>query len=198
MKLNFKRNLKWFKKKISWNYKYSIGKWDFMDEENLRYSKIVDLIKGCEFKNLKILDLGCGYGSLNKYLKGVNYEFILGVDLSSNAISRAKKESFINSKFIVSDIQQFTPEEKFDIIIFNEVLYYLDDQMKILRRYSKYLNDGGYFIFSFYGIREDLIQEISEEYQLKRKEVVKQSEKVFWGITLFKVDSPALRSLPTS
>jgi predicted TPR repeat methyltransferase len=186
MKLNFLHKLKWFKKKISWNYKYSIGKWNFMGKEQLRYNSIIELIKSCEIQNLKILDLGCGYGSLNHYLKKIEYEFCLGIDLSSNAISKAKKGNYKNSSFIVADIHQFKTEEKFDIIIFNEVLYYLDNQMEIVKKYSNYLSSKGYFIFSFYLVKEDLILELNNNYKLIKTEVVKQSENVFWGISLYK------------
>ncbi|MEI7508279.1 MAG: methyltransferase domain-containing protein [Flavobacterium sp.] len=186
MKSNFSNKLKWFKKKISWNYKYSIGKWNFMGKEQLRYNAIVDLIKSCEIQNLKILDLGCGYGSLSNYLKNTEYEFCLGIDLSSNAISKAKKENYKNAKFLVADIHQFKTEEKFDVIIFNEVLYYLDNQMEIVKKYSNYLNNEGYFIFSFYLVKEDLILELNNNYKLIKTEVVKQAENVFWGISLYK------------
>jgi predicted TPR repeat methyltransferase len=184
----FSKRFKWFKKKIRWNYKYSIGKWNFMGKEHLRYNAIVELIKSCKIENLKILDLGCGYGSLNGYLKEINYEFCLGIDFSSNAISKAKKENYENSKFLVADIHKFKTETKFDIIIFNEVLYYLENQMEIVNRYSNYLNQEGYFIFSFYGIREDLNQSLSNSYKLIKSEVIKQSENVYWGISLYKLN----------
>jgi 2-polyprenyl-3-methyl-5-hydroxy-6-metoxy-1,4-benzoquinol methylase len=186
MIINSLKKIKWFKKKISWDWKYRIGKWNFMGKEQLRYNAIVDLLKSCEIQNLRILDLGCGYGSLNDYLKNTEYEFCLGIDLSSNAISKAKKENYKNAKFLVADIHQFKTEEKFDVIIFNEVLYYLDNQMEIVEKYSSFLNEKGYFIFSFYGVREDLILKLKSKYELIKTEIVKQSENVFWGISLYK------------
>lgn len=187
MKLNFSEKVKWFKKKITWDYKYRIGKWNYMEKEQLRYNAIVDLIKSCEIEKLQILDLGCGYGSLNYYLKETKYDSCMGIDLSPNAISKATKKNYKNSEFAVADIHQFRTEIKYDIIIFNEVLYYLDHQMEIVEKYAEFLGDKGYFIFSFYGIREDLIQKLNKKYKLVNTEVVKQSENVFWGISLYKV-----------
>ena len=186
MIINSIKKIKWFKKKISWDWKYRIGKWDYMGKEQLRYNAIVDLIKSFEIQNLRILDLGCGYGSLCNYLKNTEYEFCLGIDLSSNAITKAKKENYKNTKYLVADIHQFKTEEKFDVIIFNEVLYYLDNQMEVVKKYSNYLNNEGYFIFSFYLVKEDLILELNDNYKLIKTEVVKQAENVFWGISIYK------------
>ncbi len=158
-----------------------------MGSEKKRYDVIVDLIKFSKIDSPKILDLGCGYGALNQYLNQNEYDFLLGIDLSSNAIQRAKDKNYPNSKFQIADIHQFIPDEKFDVIIFNEVLYYLDNQLEIVERFSKYFNEKGFFIFSFYGIREDLIQELGKSYTLVKKEVINQSESVFWGICMYEV-----------
>jgi len=187
MKSDFSNKLKWFRKKLTWNYKYLIGKWNYMGEEELRYDKIVEFIKSCEIEKVTILDLGCGYGALNRYLASEKYEYCLGVDLSKNAISKAKKQKYKKSSFLVADIHKFIPNKKFDIIIFNEVLYYLDNQMEVVEKYAKYLNDDGYFIFSFYKIRADLTQDLNKRYELLKTDIVNQSDSVYWGISLYKV-----------
>lgn len=43
--MNWKNRLKWIRKRFSWNYKYAIGKWDYMGNEEARYKVIVELIK---------------------------------------------------------------------------------------------------------------------------------------------------------
>lgn len=179
--------LRWFRKGISWNLKYKKGKWDYLGDEELRYSTIVKYIQNTGINKPKILDLGCGFGALKEYLNPQDYGFCTGVDISSVAIKRAKSKYYPNCEFIVADIHRFFPDSTFDIIIFNEVLYYLDNQIEIVERFATNLNPGGYFIFSFYGIREDLIDEIGQRYELIAKEVISQSEQVFWGICLYKV-----------
>lgn len=179
--------LKWFKKKLKWDYKYRKGSWDYMGDEKQRYDAIVDCIREIGISNPKILDLGCGYGALNAYLTPYDYEYSLGVDLSSNAIQRANSQKYPNAEFQIADIHHFVPKQKFDVIIFNEVLYYLENQLDIVARFSTYFNSEGYFVFSFYGIREDLILELENAYSLVKKEIISQSDTVFWGICMYKV-----------
>lgn len=179
--------LKWFKKKLKWDYKYRKGSWDYMGDEKQRYDAIVEFIRTSGVTHSKILDLGCGYGALNAYLDESDYQFSLGVDLSSNAIQRAKAKNYPNAEFQVADIHQFIPKQKFDFIIFNEVLYYLEKPLEIVSRFATYFNEEGYFIFSFYGIREDLIQELETRYSLVKKEIISQSDTIVWGICMYKV-----------
>lgn len=158
-----------------------------MADEKLRYQTIVDYIIQLQIPNTKILDLGCGYGALLDYLPATSYSKFIGIDLAKSAINRAKSKNYANAIFQTADIHTYVPKEKFDFIIFNEVLYYLDNQLQIVEKYSHYFKENGYYIFSFYGIREDLIQELEQKYTLIKKEVISQSENVFWGICLYKV-----------
>lgn len=183
--MNFFKRLKWFKKQIRWNYKYKKGIWDFMSNENLRYEAIVRQIRKTEIVSPAILDLGCGFGALNDYVTPADYNYFLGVDFSSNAIQRAKSQNYPKTEFLVVDIHHFTPQQQFDIIIFNEVLYYLEDQMAIVERFATYFNPQGYFIFSFFGGREDLVIELEKKYQLIQKDVVVQND-INWSVCLYK------------
>lgn len=179
--------LKWFKKKLKWDYKYRKGAWDYMGDEKQRYDAIVDFIRQANANKPTVLDLGCGYGALSQYLQPDDYAAVLGIDISSCAVQMAKDRNYPNSQFVAVNIHDFFPKEKFDIIIFNEVLYYLDNQLEVVARFAGYLNPGGHFIFSFYGIREDLIEQLGQRYQLEKKEVISQSDTVVWGISLYKV-----------
>lgn len=186
--MKFSRKLFWIKKRFSWNYKYFIGKWDYIENQNTGYNKIVEHVNYCNINNPKILDLGCGFGSLCKYLNEDDFSSLLGVDLSDTAIAKAKKKKYSNTNFIVADIQKFETNEKFDIIILNEVIYYLDDYLETLSRFSKFFkNENGYFIISIYGVREDIIEKVSTQYELiKTDKVLKVDNNAYWGITLFK------------
>ena len=186
--MNILRKFYWIKKRFGWNYKYLIGKWDYIENEIPRYTKIVDFINYCYINNPKILDLGCGFGSLCKYLKEDDFSSLLGLDLSDTAIAKAKKRKYLNSNFIVADIQKFEVTEKFDIIILNEVIYYLDNYIETLSNLSKFFKNGnGYFIISIYGVREDIIKSISGKYELiKTEKVLKVDNNAYWGITLFR------------
>lgn len=96
--------------------------------------------------------------------------------------------NFSNAKFKAADIHRFIPTEKFDIIIFNEVLYYLDDPMEIVSRFSNYFDNKGCFIFSFYGGRQDLIDEIGKKFTLNESIIVpKIDNNTSWSISLYKI-----------
>jgi len=184
--MNFFQKLKWLKKQIRWNYKYKKGTWDYMGKENLRYEAIVAQIKKTGINQPSVLDLGCGYGALNDYLTPSDYSAFTGVDFSSNAIQRAIDKNYVKSEFLIADIHHFTPKKTYNVIVFNEVLYYLEDQMGIVSKFANYFESEGYFIFSFYGGREDLVTELEKNYQLIQKDIVHQSDSIQWSVCLYK------------
>jgi SAM-dependent methyltransferase len=177
-------NFKWLKKKISWNIKYFQGKWDYIEKEEVRYKNIYKLISESN-SNPNLLDLGCAFGTLLKHFKNEEYASYVGIDLSSNVISKAKKRNYPKSEFLSCNIQNFIPDNKFDVIIFNEVIYYLDDPLKELKRYSDFLTENGCFIISIYGIREDLINLFKEKFKLENQVIVTNDKKLTWGISRF-------------
>lgn len=69
-------------------------------------------------KTAKIIDIGGGDSKLVDYLLEEGYENISVLDISANALERAKKRLGNNAKkvtWIVSDITEFKPETKYDI-----------------------------------------------------------------------------------
>ena len=187
--MNFTNKLKWIRKRISWNYKYAIGKWDYMGKESERYLTIANFIKDTNLKNIKILDLGCGYGTLYEFLDEDDILEYIGVDLSDTAIIIAKKKKYKKAKFIVADIQNIEIEKKFDIIIFNEVLYYLDNPLLNVIKFQKNFITKGNYIFSFYGERDDLKIELEKYYKLLESKIIKKDSKSNWGINLFEYNN---------
>ncbi len=97
-----------------------------------------------------ILDIGCGEGILQEKLCPFKYLQYLGVDLSAEAIRCAKKKEDDKSIFISSDARSFEPENKFNMIVFNECLYYFDNPLSVLRKYEKFLEKDGFFVVSMY------------------------------------------------
>lgn len=69
-------------------------------------------------KDSKIIDVGGGDSFLAEFLLNLGYTNITVLDISANAIERAKErmgESAKKVKWIVSDITQFNPTEKYDL-----------------------------------------------------------------------------------
>jgi 2-polyprenyl-3-methyl-5-hydroxy-6-metoxy-1,4-benzoquinol methylase len=97
-----------------------------------------------------ILDVGCGEGMLQERLCSTSYSRYLGVDISQEAINRASVRANDRVGFVQGDAAAFTPDERFDVIIFNECIYYFDDPQAVARRYEQFLNSDGVFIISMF------------------------------------------------
>jgi 2-polyprenyl-3-methyl-5-hydroxy-6-metoxy-1,4-benzoquinol methylase len=148
-----------------WNNEYQNSYSKYLEEEKARYSKIACIIK----KNnncFRLLDLGCGTGIIEEYLS--NNVFVEGVDISSSAINLAKRSR--RGNYYCEDIATFIPNGMFDVVLFNEVLYYLSEANEVVNKYVAYLNENGYMILSlyhpyqghrYYNLFENLISDIN-------------------------------------
>jgi 2-polyprenyl-3-methyl-5-hydroxy-6-metoxy-1,4-benzoquinol methylase len=95
----------------------------------------------------RILDVGCGTGSLASDLNPDSFESYLGIDVSAAAISIAKKRKSQKMDFEVGDLRHYECREKYDLIVFEESLYYIPlFRQRLLRRYAQYLRPGGLFV----------------------------------------------------
>jgi len=102
-----------------------------------------------KFKNpFSALDVGCGNGWVVRKLNKIKTcKIAVGVDGSEQMIQKAKKIDPL-SQYFCSDIIEWPPPQKFNIIHSMEVLYYLESPSKILNNiYSNWLHKTGSFIF---------------------------------------------------
>jgi SAM-dependent methyltransferase len=136
------------------------GDWRGLDSEEQapRY----DLIESWRTMNKpsgSILDLGCGEGLvLDRIHQSPSPAMTYcGIDRSAKAIeiARSKIRRPNVEKFICGDIRDFSLAENdlFDLILFNEVLYYLPnpnkDPVDVVRQYEKlHLKEGGLIMVS--------------------------------------------------
>jgi 2-polyprenyl-3-methyl-5-hydroxy-6-metoxy-1,4-benzoquinol methylase len=134
-----------------WENEYSSGRWSYMKgvHELARYSVIVGYY-GFFRPGGTILDVGCGEGILQQKLAPLGYHRYLGIDVSANAITKAGIHGDSRTEFRHTDIESFVPDQKFDTIIFNEVLYYFPDPVDIVRRLADSLAPGGIMIASIW------------------------------------------------
>jgi 2-polyprenyl-3-methyl-5-hydroxy-6-metoxy-1,4-benzoquinol methylase len=135
----------------SWEDEYGSGKWSYMNglHELGRYSIIVGY---CGFFKADgaILDVGCGEGILQQKLAPTGYRRYLGIDLSEVALAKAMFRADQRTEFQLGNIESFTPEGKFDIIIFNEILYYCSNPTAVIRRLACCLEPDGVMIASIW------------------------------------------------
>jgi len=132
----------------TWDREFLAGEWDYLDTNDLeraRHQVIAYFIDAYNPKG-KILDVGCGLGTTTDFLKSAQKKNYLGIDISTVAIKRALKKK---AKFKSIDFLKFKSGTKFDVIIFNEVLYYLDEK-EALTHALKLLKKNGVVIISLY------------------------------------------------
>lgn len=104
-----------------------------------------------ETREYSCLDVGCGTGDYSLELARKNFR-VKGFDFSGYAISQAMKKAEIrgtyNVHFFKDDIGNFSTEEKFDLVLISEVLEHVIDDFTMLYKYSTYVKDSGYILFS--------------------------------------------------
>lgn len=103
-----------------------------------------------DLKNKTVLDLGCGYGWHCDYAVKCGAKYVLGIDGSSKMIDEAKKRHY-NDKitYQLTDLLNYSyPLEKFDLVISNLVLHYIEDLKDIYMKVYQTLTVGGTFIFN--------------------------------------------------
>ena len=102
-------------------------------------------------RSVKVLDVGCGVGSISTYLADKGYE-VMGIDVSENAIKaclKAKENLGIkNAQFKISDILNFNSKQKFDLIILNEVIEHIESDSKALQKIYRLLRDKGFLLLT--------------------------------------------------
>lgn len=128
----------------SWDGRYERGYGELMERdcERERYQAIGQIVATLPAHS-SLLDVGCGVGTMADYLPTLDYT---GVDISHKALAIAQNRH--SGTFICSDAEGFHIYKKFDVILFNETLYYLEDPLEQLARYREFLSDGGSIIVS--------------------------------------------------
>lgn len=134
-----------------WESEYSNDHWKFMRglEELPRYSIIAGYFR--YFKpGGSLLDVGCGEGILQKKLGPCGYSKYVGIDISEAAIDQAALQNDEKTIFVCINALNYTPQERFDAIVFNEILYYFDEPLQMVEKYKQCLNEEGIIITSMY------------------------------------------------
>lgn len=99
-----------------------------------------------------IIDVGGGDSHFVDALLDKGYSNVNVLDISANAIERAKKrlgDKAVNVNWIVSDITDFKPTEKFDFWHDRAAFHFLIDEEKVSKYVSiaeKAINPNGYLV----------------------------------------------------
>ena len=100
--------------------------------------------------DVHILDIGCGNGKMLGYLQQKTKSYIYGFDYSEEAISTAQALFHENAEFREGIIGQIEyPEEKFDVIISMDTLYFAPDMSTFVAQVKKWLKKEGVFFVGY-------------------------------------------------
>lgn len=166
------------KKQIYWDNQYVSGKWDLLNSplEFERFEAIRKVITKFSISKLNILELGCGEGLLEANLSKNCYSRYVGVDISPAAITKARAKN-ANVEYYVEDMETFIPDTYFDIIVFNESIYYAVSPIDLLNKYSKLLKQDGLLILSIFETvaNSNLLVNINDNFNLNSLSVTRNS-----------------------
>lgn len=130
---------------------YRSGAWNHFHElpELPRQSVIVGYVTQLH-PNPAILDLGCGSGRLAQLFQPHPFRRYLGVDLSTEGIRMAQALNLRGCEFVAGNFEEWTPVEKFDVIIFSECIGYAHDPGALVARFIPHLAAGGTVVISHF------------------------------------------------
>lgn len=122
--------------KLENKYWFWLGKKDLINKILKKYK---------QDKKIKILDIGCGTGSILESLKGKGD--LYGIDPSSDAINYCKTKG--NFKLKKSNIESLNyPNNYFDVIILSDIIEHIDDDSKGIQNCYKILKKKGILIIT--------------------------------------------------
>jgi 2-polyprenyl-3-methyl-5-hydroxy-6-metoxy-1,4-benzoquinol methylase len=168
-------------KRETWDKEFLSGRWNCLDENPTERARHAVIGMYCRkyFPNGKILDVGCGEGTLTDFLNDTQKQNYLGIDLSKEAI-RIGSGKRTELKFRNIEAETFETDQKLDIIVFNEVLYYTEHE-RIFKKYSELLEPDGIVILSLYRRKNKIynIFDIIENLRTGSGDILKKSKEFF-------------------
>lgn len=131
---------------IKWEAEKYVSKFDFVPQYGKDIINLIDCPKGS-----KVLDLGCGNGTLTRQLADQGFQ-VMGLDASAELINLAK-EHYPDILFKEGDATDFTLEEKVDVVFSNAVFHWIDQEKHplLLQQIGNALNQGGELVCEFGG-----------------------------------------------
>ncbi|HEX5715390.1 MAG TPA: class I SAM-dependent methyltransferase [Thermoanaerobaculia bacterium] len=185
-----------------WDREYRSGVWDYLatEPQSPRYSIIAAWCRLLK-PGARILDLGCGEAILLDFLSSGAYSFYHGIDVSQEAIARARRRARRpwRQKLSCADMETFVPRERwFDIAIFNETLYCSGDPVRVLSRYEDLLADGGLLVVSFTDLEPEPWRTVEQAFKNRRIAAHRLRDEIRgkgWHLAVYKAAAGARKSM---
>jgi len=121
-----------------------------------KFRKLVDRFDGHLpiDPGLRYLDLGCGSGELTLAFAGLGARRITGVDFLPRNIERARacaRQAGLGEdvQFVCSDLYEWAPEGKYDVLLSFDALEHIDGPEAFLRKMTDFIAPGGIAVLAF-------------------------------------------------
>ena len=103
-----------------------------------------------DFKDKRVLDLGCGYGWHCIYAMEHGASSVVGVDISHKMLKVAKEKThFSQIEYRCCAIEDVDfPEESFDVILSSLAFHYVADYENLIKKIYRMLKAGGNLVFT--------------------------------------------------
>lgn len=119
--------------------------------------------------NPKILDLGCGTGSVSLYIAGKlrNKCEVMGVDINDDRLLCARERQRIleeeigrrlNCTYRNQNILSLDDKKKYDLVYLEETLHHMEPRLAVAKKISELIKDTGFLIVSEANAYNPLIQ----------------------------------------
>lgn len=124
------------------------GGWERLRDEGeaARYAVVREVVERYARDGL-VLDLGCSQAIL---AEGLTCRRYVGVDRSGPALRRARVRDRPGTELVEADAASYVPDEAPDVVVLNEVLYYLPHPVTVARRHARGLAPGGVLVVCCY------------------------------------------------
>ncbi len=129
------------------------------------HEKVIDsIIRNFSSQDIDILDAGCGTGGMMNSLIKTGYTLVEGFDYAISAVEFTKSRNLNVRQLDIAELA-LNQDEKFDVVISNDVMYSLDHTLirEVFQNVTKVLKPGGVFITNnnaftvFKGIHDEVL-----------------------------------------
>ena len=115
----------------------------YIRDNTVKHFKLTN--KDIPFKNLNILDIGCGGGLLSEPMSRLGGN-VTGIDASEKNIISAKihaKQNNLNISYFCNSPENFKSNKKFDIVLNMEIVEHVEDVNFFIKKSSQLLKKNG-------------------------------------------------------
>ena len=115
----------------------------YIRDNTVKHFKLID--KDRPFKNLNILDIGCGGGLLSEPMSRLGGN-VTGIDASEKNIISAKthaKQNNLNINYFCNSPENFKTNKKFDLVLNMEIVEHVEDVNFFIKKSSELLKKNG-------------------------------------------------------